>query len=303
MAAGAVALGAAIAAIQLLPTAELLGASQRAAGLDDREFLLNFSYAPLRVLSQLTPHFFGTPADGSYQGKGAYWEDAAYVGVLPLVLGALAFFTWLRRRRQSDRHPALRYVPFFALMSTGAFVLAMGKFTPLYGFLVDHVPTLDMFQGPARWMLLNVFALCVMAGIGTLGWGRGKWTFYGARLAAAGGAGIVILALLAPNALPDNDAMEALVAASVALGGWLVGVAVLTLSQPAPAYRVTPRYWQAAVILFVALDVAWAGAALNPTTPAGYYDPIEPDAVEAGAYGRAYWFEDYQEWVAFEQDD
>jgi hypothetical protein len=194
-------------------------------------------------------------------------------------------------------------VPFFALMGTGAFVLAMGKFTPLYELLIDHVPTFDMFQGPARWMLLNVFALCVMAAIGTLGWGRGKWTFYGSRLAAAGGAGIVILALLAPNALPDNDAMEALVAASVALGSWLMGVAVLTLSQPDPAYRVTPRYWQAAVILFVALDVAWAGAALNPTAPGDYYDPVELDAVEAGAYGRAYWFEDYQEWVAFEQDD
>lgn len=293
--------GVAIAAVQLIPTAELLLTSQRAGGIEDIDFLLNFSYGPLRLLSQLTPHFFGTPADGSYQGKGAYWEDAAYIGLLPLVLAMLAFFVWLKRR--DERHPSLAAVPFFTSLGFGAFILALGKHGPfsLYEFLVAKVPTFGMFQGPARWLLLTVFALCVMAGIGTTGWGRGKWTFYGARLAAAGGAGIVVIAILAPNFVPENEALNALIRAVTALGSWTVGIAALTLAQPDPAWNVSPRLWQAAVILFVAVDLVWAGQGLNPTVPAAFYDPIDlPDALYSG---RAYWFEDYRDFVAFNDAD
>ncbi|HYO89637.1 MAG TPA: hypothetical protein VER79_13385, partial [Candidatus Limnocylindrales bacterium] len=46
-AAGAVALGAAVAALQLAPTAELLLSSQRGGGVD-ADFAFNFSYAPAR---------------------------------------------------------------------------------------------------------------------------------------------------------------------------------------------------------------------------------------------------------------
>ncbi|MBN1284237.1 MAG: YfhO family protein [Anaerolineae bacterium] len=340
-------LGAAIAAVQLVPTAELLRASQRAGGLEDTEFLLNFSYGPLRVLSQLTPRFFGTPADGSYQGKGAYWEDAAYIGLLPMVLAVLAFFVWLKRRKWPDRRlsskdnhgahgehgetleisvdsvlsvvkpsssscdahmstdDSLAATPFFTLLGLGAFILALGKHAPfsLYEFLVRYVSTFGMFQGPARWLLLTVFALCVMASIGAAGWGRGKWTFYGARLAAAGGVGIVVVALLAPNFIPANAALDALIRAAAALGSCIVGVAVLTLAQPDPAWGVSPKYWQAAVILFVAVDLIWAGQGVNPTVPAAFYDPIEvPDALRSEHGGRAYWFEDYQDFVAFNQE-
>ena len=301
MALGGVALGAGVAAIQLLPTAELMRSSQRAGGLD-YDFLMNFSYGPLRVLSLLTPHFFGSPADGTYQGKGAYWEDATYIGFLPLALGLLAVFAYLKRRRRADRHPAFEAVPFFALLGVGAFALALGKYTPLYDFLFRHVPTFNLFQGPARWNLLTVFALSVLAGVGTLGWGRGKWTFFWCRLATAGGGGVVAMALLAPSFIPKNAALEALGAAMVALGSWLAGSAVLTLAQPDPQWERAAAWrsrWQAAALLFIALDLIWAWVGFNPTAPAAFYDPLKLNAWEMESGGRAYWFKDYQQFVAF----
>ncbi|MCZ7542815.1 MAG: YfhO family protein [Anaerolineae bacterium] len=291
-----VALGAAIAGVQIAPTAELLHASQRAGGLD-YDFVMNFSYGPLRALTLLTPHFFGSPADGSYVGKGAYWEDATYIGFLPFVLALLAVCAWRKRRRRVDRRPALAAVPFFAALGAGAFVLALGRYTPLYDFLYHNAPTFAMFQGPARWHLLTVFALSVLAGVGTVAWGRGRWTFFWCRLATAGGVGLAAMALLAPNFIPENAALTTLSAAVVALGSWLAGSAVLTLAQPDPEWArgaACRRWWQAAALLFIAVDLLWAWTGFNPTAPVAFYDPV---AGEAG--GRAYWFADYAEFVAF----
>ena len=299
---GAVALGAGVAAVQLAPTAELLHASQRAGGLD-YDFVMNFSYGPLRLLSMVTPHFFGSPADGTYLGKGAYWEDAAYIGFLPLVLALLALFVWLRRRARPDRHPAFAAAPFFALMGAGALALAMGKHTPLYDFLYHNVPTFAMFQAPARWLLLTAFSLSVLAGVGTLGWGRGRWTFFWCRLAATGGAGIVVMALLAPQVIVAHEALSVLSAAMVALGAWITGSAVLTLAQPDPhSQRATVwrRWWQAAVLAFVAIDLLWAWSGFTPTVPASFYDPVTDEQGSARQDSRAYWFADYQDTVMFE---
>ncbi len=297
---GSVLLGAVIASVQLIPTAELLHTSQRAGGLGF-DHVMNYSYGPMRILSQLTPHFFGTPANGSYIGKGAYWEDAAYIGFLPLVLALVAVGAWARRHRRPEAQQAFAPVPFFALIAIAATLLAFGRYTPLYRFLFYNVPTFDTFQAPARWLLLSVFALSALAGIGTLGWGRGKWTFYGSRLATAGGAGIVAMALLAPRFLPENAALETLTAAVTALGSWLVGTAVLTLAQPDSAQQTRLRWWQVAVIVFIAADLAWAWQGANPTVPMRFYN--QRDDIST-TNGRAYWFEDYEKevfnrWLTF----
>ncbi len=93
-----VALGAGIAAVQLLPTAEYLHQSHRSAGLDYAA-LTNLSYHPARLLTLLMPHFFGTPADGSVFTKGIFFEDAAYLGIIPLIAAGAALAAWLFRRK------------------------------------------------------------------------------------------------------------------------------------------------------------------------------------------------------------
>jgi hypothetical protein len=57
-------LGGAIAAIQLMPTVELLLSSQRSGGVDF-DFAMNYSYGLPRALNLISPNFFGSPADGT----------------------------------------------------------------------------------------------------------------------------------------------------------------------------------------------------------------------------------------------
>src|SRR5258708_11025803 len=149
----AIALGVSLAAAQLLPTRELQQQSARASGLEEG-FALNFSYAPLSMLTLLNPNFFGNPGDGSYAINGEYFETTAYVGILPLTLaivGCLHLALLQRRKRRGLNMPEIaipngNLIPFFALAALISLILAFGKFTPLYPFLYRYVPTFSLFQ-------------------------------------------------------------------------------------------------------------------------------------------------------------
>ena len=125
MVAGCVALGAGIAALQLAATAELLRQSQRSGGVDF-DFAMNLSYAPARILNLFAPNAFGTPAAASYITGGAFFEDAVYVGVIPLIGAFVAVVGWVVRRRKSERLSVDATVPFWLIVVIVGFVLALG---------------------------------------------------------------------------------------------------------------------------------------------------------------------------------
>jgi hypothetical protein len=85
----AVLLGLCLSAIQLLPTAELALNSQRSEGAE-RGFAMTYSYWPWRLLTLLAPDLYGNPALGNYVGYATYWEDHAYIGLLPLIFALTA---------------------------------------------------------------------------------------------------------------------------------------------------------------------------------------------------------------------
>ena len=89
--AGTFALGAGMAAVQLLPTWELVQLSGRSEGLDYGQFA-KMSLPPERLVCLLLPDFFGNSATGSYWGReaGFFIQLCPYVGVLPLLLAVLA---------------------------------------------------------------------------------------------------------------------------------------------------------------------------------------------------------------------
>lgn len=292
MVAAGLLLGAAIASIQLLPTAELLRTSQRSDGVDF-DFAMNFSYGPARALNFLSPNVFGNPGDGSYITEGAFFEDAVYIGLLPLVSAIAAVIGWLLRRfrKHLPDLPAAYSIPFWSVIALVAFVFALGENTPVYPFLFNNVPTFDLFQAPVRWHLWTVFALSVLAGIGTKAWGRGHWLFFGTRLATAGCIGAVLLAVIvAPRIIlvddPETAAGLQVLINAVTLTGLLgAGAGALTLLQPEYENRRYP-FWALAVLLFVAVDMGWAAQGLNPTVPAAFYDRLETVDQDNA---RAYW--------------
>ncbi|MBI3362844.1 MAG: hypothetical protein HY023_17215 [Chloroflexi bacterium] len=295
-----------LTAIQLLPTVELLRQSSRAesAGYD---FIVTYSLWPWRLLTFVAPDTFGNPAHGDYWGYGNYWEDSAYIGLLPLGLAVMAVFAWVRgklRVRNSElgksgRHAgvpspnsqlaipnsqlalpsSLSHTPFLLTLALLALILAMGQNTPVFPFFYRYVATFNLFQAPARMTISYVLAVALLAGIGADAWAKpeGGWLYW-TRLGVAGGLAIVIASgagaflLPRPIATPGGVNPALLVFQTFPRAAGIAGVLTmisfgLSLSRPA---NVGWR-WESAVVAFVAADLIVAGHSLTPTIEADLY--------------------------------
>lgn len=277
----AVLFGAGIAAIQLLPTAELQVQSQRASGVDET-FALNFSYPPLSLLTLFNPDFFGNPGDGTYVIKGAYFELTAYVGFLPLtlaILGAGHYFRMMRRKRHGLPAPDFPdsfeiLTPFFSVVVVVALILALGRFG-IYPLLYRYVPTFRLFQAPARWLLLAVFSLSVLAALSTSMWKPDRRARSRAQIALIGAIILVIAGITAQSILRAAEPITLqLVRGLIVTGVLALITALIFMLQPSDE-RGRLR-WMIAVLAFVAVDLWWANARSNPTIPADFYQRRDP---------------------------
>ncbi|HVF56286.1 MAG TPA: YfhO family protein [Pyrinomonadaceae bacterium] len=153
-----IAAGVALAAVQILPTLELMRNSLRAAASFD--FFTSFSLPPRFFLTFLAPYVTGG-GDGRlfrapYVGPAFYGEYIGYVGLASVMLAALAFA--LKRDARTK---------FWWAVVVVALALALGRFWPfkLYG-IIYYVPVLNLFRVPARHLMEIDFALAVLAGRG-----------------------------------------------------------------------------------------------------------------------------------------
>jgi hypothetical protein len=264
----AAAVGAILASIQLLPTAEYLLQSQRSSALD-YETALSYSFWPWRFLTLLAPDFFGNPGHGTYWGYANYWEDAVYIGVLPVLLAfTTASFLWSRNRVQQAQFTAL--IGFAWIVTLIGFLLALGRNTPVFPFLYNHIPTFNLFNGPARWLIWPLFGLSLLAGVGVDRWrtpsGRG---LYWLRLSTAGGFAVTLGAFLAWYFLWDVN--STFIRATALAGLWGLGTGFLTLFKPSQEQSTKRWLWGWIVILWVCFDLLVAGWVLNPTIEASFY--------------------------------
>ena len=150
--------GLALAAVQVLPTVELLRRSLRATASYD--FFSSFSLPPRFLLTLFAPYLMGG-GDGQlfrapYIGPAFAGEYIAYVGALTMILGLIALF--LKRDARTN---------FFAVAVVVCFALAIGRFLPFNAYkIVYYVPVLNLFRVPARHLMEVEFALAVLAGRG-----------------------------------------------------------------------------------------------------------------------------------------
>jgi hypothetical protein len=243
-----------LAAAQLLPTIEYLAVSQRAGNLD-REFALTYSFWPWRFLGLFFPNLFGNPGTGDYWGYGNFWEDAVYIGILPILLVLGSFWQGLRR---PDKTFSLER--FLMVLTVFTVLLALGKNTPIFPFLFDHVPTFNLFQAPARWNLLLMFAFALLAGKGADHWSaptgrRLYWT----RLLTAGAGVIALASYLGLWLMPQ---IEPTFVRSFASGGVLLTISgLLTLFLP----KQKTDLKVGVIGCFILVDLILAGRGLNPS--------------------------------------
>ncbi len=138
------ALGAAYAAVQLLPTLELSSLSDRATGLLPK-FFTAFSLRPVHYLMLLNPFLLGNP----YPKVSV--EVIGYIGLLPLLLAVGA--PLVRRDRR---------VVFFALIALVALFMGLGDQNIVYRGM-RYLPLFNYFRVPSRFFFWYTFAAALLA--------------------------------------------------------------------------------------------------------------------------------------------
>jgi hypothetical protein len=144
------AVGLGLAAIQILPALELSRYSIRDPSQDSFSFFARWSMHYSYILTFLFPRM-------SVIGQKSFAFPAAlgYIGVLPLLFAGVSLAC--RKNRQ---------ILFWILLLAASIVLAMGKFTPIYGILYRYFPAFSAFRNPIFFTYLYVFAAAVLSGFG-----------------------------------------------------------------------------------------------------------------------------------------
>ena len=278
-----------ISSIQLLPTAEYLLQSQRSSSVDFAK-ALGYSFWPWHIFDFVMPNLFGSPANGDYWGYASYWEDAVYIGILPLA-SALSTLIILKRSKSISGQSRLRFLIFFGwLCVITGFILASGYNTFIFTFLFKYIPTFDMFNAPARIMVIPVFFLAWFSGIGISFWfkPRAKQKRWLKRLMVMGLAviiGGIIAKVMIPAINPTVYPPFFIFGLSISILFWLI------LRIPFPERN--PK-WDIWVYLFVLIDLLVPTILFNPYIDSSFYQKKKID--NQGYSGRIF-FDQENEYV------
>ena len=284
MAAGVLAAG--ISAIQLIPTAEYLLQSQRASEYGFGE-AMTYSFWPWRFLTLFVPGLFGNPAGGNYWGYGNYWEDAVYIGVLPVVVGMGVLIRELvaKKNKQAEEksgnnHPLLLFL--FAVIGV-SFWLALGDNSFLFPILYKNIPTFGLFQAPTRFSIWAEMGLAILAAIGVdqLKRPEGKRKYW-IRLAAAGCVAVIGGSLLGWFVLADVNATFFV---PIGWAGFLgLATAILILNIPHKDQELKYKGWSALVVVVVLVDLLAAGWGFNPGVKSNFYERSQRNDIQKRLY-------------------
>lgn len=185
-----IALGGAVAAVQLVPTAKHVPDSIRATGLNPDVSTSYLSSKPQHWLQWTMPYAVHPRGLGEIESaaRGVSWF---YMGALAPLMAIAAF--WWRRRLTHVSWP----LGLGVLISA---VLAVGDRTPVLGWLVK-LPVLDSFRYPSRMMYWTTFGCAALAAFGLQHLrvhARTRrpfpWLLIGAWTALIGGSAAVALA-------------------------------------------------------------------------------------------------------------
>ena len=151
--AAAVVIGVVLGGIQILPSADAVAHSDRAATTG--AFALTYSLHPLNLLQLWSPLALtrGAHSVGDYMW---FHEFGIYSGaVLPVGLA----WVWTRWAALIDRRTLIVGATVFAALML---VLALGRYVGLAGLLA-HLPVIGAMRAPARYVVLTQFALAILA--------------------------------------------------------------------------------------------------------------------------------------------
>jgi hypothetical protein len=154
------------------------------------------------------------------------------------------------------------------MMTAVGTVLALGSNTPIFPWLFRHIPTFEMFQAPARWMLWPTLSLAILAGLAA-----DRWNFPGKKgrvvfnLVVFGGLILSAGAWLGSLAMPALE--PGLVRGLILFGVTAAVSAFITRRLPTEGGL---GGWGVAAGIWIVLDLLMTQALLNPTIPAKVFN-------------------------------
>lgn len=164
-----------IAAIQVLPTYELLQNSQRSSEVG-YELAVSTSLWPGRLITILFGNFWGNPNYNRFLSGGSFWEENLYLGVIPVLLFGILIWFLVRKNRSYSLSKEFKI---FVICSVGIIIFsllfALGRFFPLFPFLYKFIPTFDLFQAPSRFLLVYIFLLNLLSAVGFDLWNKSRF--------------------------------------------------------------------------------------------------------------------------------
>ena len=269
---------ATVAAIQLVPSAELAMHSDRSAS--DFTFAALFSFPPDGLISWIIPWrgTSGFALDGTSLRARMAWEWPCYAGIFTLIMAAVSLVV--------RGAPPLRAVRIVAIV---ALLLMLGRYTPLYRVLFEWLPGVSLFRVPARALVLLHWSIAVMSGFGVdhlfrhgaANWQKPRWRMIAITfiaLIAIGMAACVgvlgvrrlvydangLLQVGERIALTEPLIVNAMIGLAIALGALVV-------------FRWTPKSWSLTIILAaLSLDLYLAR---SPIPLASYQVAKDPSYV------------------------
>lgn len=153
----ALALGFAIAAVQMAPFAHYIGSTGRAAAGSSSTgwaYATSFAMPVEESLNVIWPSFSGYLQ--TYWGQNHIKLHSEYMGGVALILATLGFF--LRERR--------RLALFFAFIAIYAALFSFGAHTPFYHIPYAILPGIKLTRAPGQIFFLASLAAAVLAGFG-----------------------------------------------------------------------------------------------------------------------------------------
>jgi hypothetical protein len=169
---GLVALGVGMAAIQIVPAAEMVYRSDRTPHTRIGTSV-EWSLHPFRFPEMLVPGYSG-PIDVAESARhywGAELVDQGVPLILSIYLGASAvFLAWVGWMRSGSDPMWSSLRALFAILLGGAVLIACGKYLPIIGGGWSTIPGFSVLRFPVKALLVTGLPLALLAGRGVDGW-------------------------------------------------------------------------------------------------------------------------------------
>lgn len=133
------------------------------AGVDQRwEFATSWSLYPAELADSVAPGYHGSitgDTDQPYWGMRPVAHSSDSLGFFVVLFGFAGFLAGYRRER---------WIRFFTIAAILATLLAFGRYwpgKPLF-WLWYHIPMMDLFRAPSKFMAVTAFSFAVLSGFG-----------------------------------------------------------------------------------------------------------------------------------------